>query len=168
MPAMPPIITGLAIPIFMLMFIPIRAWFTGTAPCKPVAIEVGIPAGREAGMPVAIDAGIPIVMELPANMELDGLMGVTLGEGLRFSPPKFWANKLIGGTPGKKQKSISDSTFCRILLINSMLVMWCLKLTPTLVYRTIKKRTIKNYKKNVTNSNRLFSMLLRQIYTDIK
>lgn len=101
MPAIPPIITGVAMPIFMLMFIPIMPWFTGTPiPMVPVAIEGGILAAKEPGMPVVIDAGMPIVMALPAIMGLvGGLMGVTCGGELRFSPPKFWANRLTGGTP---------------------------------------------------------------------
>lgn len=58
----------------------------------PVVIEGGIFAAREAGM--------PIVMALPAIMGLaGGLMGVTWGGELRFSPPKFWASRLTGGTP---------------------------------------------------------------------
>lgn len=94
MPAMPPIITGVAMPIFMLMFIPIMPWFAGIPPIPmvPVVIEGGIFAAREAGM--------PIVMALPAIMGLaGGLMGVTWGGELRFSPPKFWASRLTGGTP---------------------------------------------------------------------
>lgn len=102
MPVIPPIITGAAMPIFMLMFIPIMPWFTGIPPIPmvPVVIEVGIPVVKEAGMPVATDVGMPIIMALPAIMGLaGGLMGVTWGGELRFSPPKFWANKLTGGTP---------------------------------------------------------------------
>lgn len=81
-------------PIFMLMFIPIMPWFTGIPPIPmvPVVIEGGILAAMEVGM--------PIVMALPVIMGLaGGLMGVTWGGELRFSPPKFWANKLMGGTP---------------------------------------------------------------------
>lgn len=102
MPAIPPIITGVAMPIFMLMFIPIMPWFTGIPPMPmvPVAIEGGILDAKEAGMPVAIDAGMPIVMALGAIMGLaGGLIGVRWGGELRFSPPKFWANRLTGGTP---------------------------------------------------------------------
>lgn len=70
----------------------------------PVVSEGGILAAMEAGMPVAIDAGMPIVMAFPAIMGLaGGLMGVTWGGELRFSPPKFWANRLMGGTPVQRQ-----------------------------------------------------------------
>lgn len=98
-PATPPIIRGVVMPIFMLMFIPITPWFTGIPPIPtvPVVIDWGIFA------PVATDAGIPIVMGLAPIMGLAcGLMGVTWGEGLRLSPPKFWANKLMGGTPAHR------------------------------------------------------------------
>lgn len=101
-PAIPLIIIGVVIPIFMLMFIPITPWFTGIPPIPtvPVVIEGGIFA---VGIPVATDAGIPIVMGLAPIMGLAcGLMGVTWGEELRLSPPKFWANKLIGGTPAHR------------------------------------------------------------------
>lgn len=94
MPAIPPIITGVVMPIFMLMFIPIMPWFTGIPPIPmvPVVIEGGILAAMEVGM--------PIVMALPVIIGLaGGLMGVTWGGELRFSPPKFWANRLMGGTP---------------------------------------------------------------------
>lgn len=95
-PAILPIIIGVVIPIFMLMFIPITPWFTGIPPIPtvPVVIEGGIFA---VGIPVATDAGIPIVMGLAC-----GLMGVTWGEELRLSPPKFWANILMGGTPAHR------------------------------------------------------------------
>lgn len=97
MPAMPPIITGVVMPIFMLMFIPIMPWFTGI-PMVPVVIEGGILA--------AIEGGMPIVMALPGIMGLaGGLMGVTWGGELRFSPPKFWASRLMGGTPAQRHKS---------------------------------------------------------------
>lgn len=95
-PAIPPIITGVVMPIFMLMFIPITPWFTGIPPIPmvPVVIEGGIFAVMAVGIPVA---GIPIVMELAC-----GLMAVTWGGELMFSPPKFWANKLMGGTPANR------------------------------------------------------------------
>lgn len=99
MPDIPPIITGVVMPIFMLMFIPIMPWFTGIPPIPmvPVVIEGGIPA--------AIDAGMPIVMVLPAIMGLvGGLMAVTWGGELRFRPPKFWANRLTGGTAAQTQR----------------------------------------------------------------
>ena len=108
---MPPIITGAAMPIFMLMFIPIMPWFTGIPPIPmvPVVIEGGILAAKEAGMPVAMDAGMPIVMALPAITGLaGGLMGVTWGGELRFSPPKFWANRLTGGTPAQTHRTMED------------------------------------------------------------
>ena len=90
----PPIITGVVMPIFMLMFIPIMPWFAGIPPIPMVPVVI------EGGMPVAIDAGMPIVMAPPAIMGLaGGLRGVTWGGELRFSPPKFWANRLTGGTP---------------------------------------------------------------------
>lgn len=101
-PAIPPI-TGVVMPIFMLMFIPIMPWFTGIPPIPtvPVVTEGGIFAVN--GIPVAIDAGIPIVMVLAAIMGLaGGLMGVTWGGELKLRPPKFWANKLMGGTPAHR------------------------------------------------------------------
>ena len=102
MPAIPPIITGVVMPIFMFMFIPIMPWFTGIAPIPivPVVIEGGTLAAIEVAMPVASDAGMPIVIALFVIMGLGGgLMGVMFGGELRFSPPKFWANRLMGGTP---------------------------------------------------------------------
>lgn len=101
-PATPPIIIGVVMPIFMLMFIPITPWLPGIPPIPavPVVIEGGIFA---VGIPVATDAGIPIVMGLAPIMGLAcGLMGVMWGEELRLSPPKFWANKLMGGTPAHR------------------------------------------------------------------
>lgn len=99
-PAILPIITGADMPIFMFMFIPIMLWFTGIPPCKPVVIEAGIPVAREPGMPAVIVAGMPIVMGLPTIMGLaGGLIDAAWGGELRFSPPKFWANRLTGGTP---------------------------------------------------------------------
>lgn len=95
-PAMP-LITGVVMPMFMVMFIPIMPWFPGIPPIPtvPVVIEGGIFAG--------IDAGIPIVMVLAAIMGLaGGLMGVTCGGELKLRPPKFWANKLMGGTPAHR------------------------------------------------------------------
>lgn len=100
-PAIPPIITGVVMPIFMLMFIPITPWFTGIPPIPtvPVVIEGGIFAVMEEGIPVATDAGAPIVIVLAVIMGLaGGLMGVTWGGELKLRPPKFWANKLMGGT----------------------------------------------------------------------
>lgn len=96
MPAIPPIITGVAMPIFMLMFIPTMPWFTGIPPIPmvPVVIERGILDAKEAGR--------PIVIALLAIMGLaGGLLGVTWGGELRFSPPKLWGNKLTGGTPAR-------------------------------------------------------------------
>lgn len=99
-PAILPIITGADMPIFMFMFIPIMLWFTGIPPCKPAVIEAGIPVAREPGMPVVIVAGMPIVMGLPTIIGLaGGLIDAAWGGELRFSPPKFWANRLTGGTP---------------------------------------------------------------------
>lgn len=97
--------TGVVMPIFMLMFIPIMPWFTGIPPIPtvPVVIEGGIFAVMDVGTPAAIDAGIPIVMVLAAIARLaGGLMGVTWGGELMLRPPKFWANRLIGGTPAHR------------------------------------------------------------------
>lgn len=115
MPAIPPIITGVVMPIFMLMFIPIMPWFTGIPPIPivPVVIEGGIPAAKDEGMPVATDAGMPTGMALPAIMGLaGGLMGVTWGGELRFSPPKFWANRLTGGTPTQTHEEGGVNSLC--------------------------------------------------------
>ena len=98
-------ITGVVMPIFMLMFIPIMPWFTGIPPIPtvPVVIEGGIFAVMDVGIPAAIDAGMPIVMVLVAIMGLaGGLMGVTWGGELKLRPPKFWASKLMGGTPAHR------------------------------------------------------------------
>lgn len=103
-PAILPI-TEVVMPIFMLMFIPIMPWFTGIPPIPavPVVTEGGIFAVMDVGIPVAIDAGIPIVTALAAIMGLaGGLMGVTWGGELKLRPPKFWANKLMGGTPAHR------------------------------------------------------------------
>lgn len=60
-------------------------------PIVPVVI-----AGKEVGM--------PIVMAPPAIMGLEGgLMGVVWGGELRLRPPKFWDNRLTGGTPAKTE-----------------------------------------------------------------
>lgn len=99
------LITGVVMPIFMVMFIPTMPWFPGIPPIPtvPVVIEGGIFAVMDVGIPVAIDAGIPIVMVLAAIMGLaGGLMGVTWGGELKLRPPKFWANKLMGGTPAHR------------------------------------------------------------------
>lgn len=97
--AIPPIIVGAVMPIFMLMFIPIMPWLTGIAPIPMVPVVI------EAGMLVAIEAGAPIVMALPVIMGLPvgALMDVMWGGELRLSPPKFWANRLMGGTPVHEQ-----------------------------------------------------------------
>lgn len=111
MPVIPPIITGAAMPIFMLMFIPIMPWFTGIPPIPmvPVVIEGGIPVVMEAGMPVATDVGMLIIMVLPVIMGLaGGLIGVTWGGELRFNPPKFWANRLTGGTPEWTHRGVEE------------------------------------------------------------
>lgn len=96
--AIPPIIVGAVMPIFMLMFIPIMPWLTGIAPIPMVPVVI------EAGMLVAIDAGVPIVMALPVG----ALMDVMWGGELRLSPPKFWANRLMGGTPAHQQYGKRD------------------------------------------------------------
>jgi len=98
-PTMPPIITGAAMPIFMLMFIPMIPWLTGI-PAMPMPM---VPVAIEAGILAAIEAGMPIAMALPAIMALAGLMGVAWGGELRFSPPKFWASRLTGGIPTEIQ-----------------------------------------------------------------
>ena len=70
MPAIPPIITGAAMPRFMLMFIPIMPWFTGSPPIPmvPVVIEGGRLDDKIAGIPMALPAIIGLA---------GGLMGVT-------------------------------------------------------------------------------------------
>jgi len=97
----PPIITGVAMPIFMLMFIPIMPWLTAIPPI-PVVIEGGILDTKETGMPVPFDADMPFVIAwLAIKGVAGGLLGVAWGGELRFSPPKLWASRLTGGTPAQ-------------------------------------------------------------------
>lgn len=93
-PAILPI-PGVVMAIFMLMFIPIMPWFPGIPPIPTVPVVI------EGGMLAVMEAGIPIAMALAAIMVglAGGLMGVTWGGELKLRPPKFWANKLMGGTP---------------------------------------------------------------------